>query len=91
MWTVLLIEVDESTPRQRTILRRELLRQNWRLTPQFNMLFSKTHASGTTEDQAWEALMEQLNLALQVAAIDAWKADCVFYYCSPQNPTAVEN
>ncbi len=75
---LLTIELEVSTPRQRTILRRELLRKNWRLVPHDEMLFAKPLSGFNSDEKALDFVTRQLKSALRTAMISRWGADCMF-------------
>ena len=84
MQLLLSVELGETSPRQRTILRREMLSKGWRLvgTP---LIFSVRLHDLETDEQAIASVTDQLHGALNLAEIDDWGADCFIQTRTPQS------
>ncbi len=72
---LLSVELGETSPRQRTLLRRGMLEQGWDLVGS-NFMFSTQLRNLDSDEQAIARVTEQLNRALEVAKIVDWGADC---------------
>ena len=75
MHLLLSVELGETTPRQRTILRRELHEQGWKLVSS-GFMFTNMIRNLKSDDEAVELVTEQLKRALTAAEITDWGADC---------------
>lgn len=85
MQLLLSVELGETSPRQRTILRREMLGKGWRLVGA-PLIFSIRLNDLETDEQAISSVTDQLHEALKVAAIEDWGADCFIQTRTPQAP-----
>lgn len=75
MQVLLSIELGETTPRQRTILRREMLQQGWTLTSD-RMMFTAQIDNLESDEEIVHRVTDELKQALEVADIVDWGADC---------------
>lgn len=75
MQVLLSVELGETSPRQRTLLRREMIEQGWSLVGE-GFMFSAQIQNLETDEHAVEQVTKQLHVALNAAEIDDWGADC---------------
>ena len=75
MHVLLSVELGETSPRQRTILRRELLDQGWKPAGE-EWMFSAERHGVMTDEQLIDDVTDELHRALAAAEIQDWGADC---------------
>lgn len=78
---MLFVELGESSPRQRTIFRRELLRCGWSSVGNRGLVFAIQMSDVKSDRQVMRRTTRHVHAALQTAEISDWSANCV---CSDQ-------
>ena len=75
---MLFVEVGESSPRQRTILRRELLRSGWSSIENDDLVFAMQMYDMKSDRQAMSRATRHVHAAVQMAEILDWSANCIY-------------
>ena len=75
---MLFVEVGETSPRQRTILRRELLRCGWSGVGNDDLIFAMQMCNMKSDRQAMSRATRHVHAAVQMAEILDWSANCIY-------------
>ena len=78
---LLFVELGESSPRQRTILRRELLRCGWSGVGNDGLVFATQMCGMKSDRQAMSRATQNVHSAVKMAQVLDWSANCI---CSEQ-------
>lgn len=74
---MLFVELGETTPRQRTIFRRELLRRGWSSVGNRGLEFATQMSDVKSDRQVMRRATRHVHAALGMAEISDWSANCV--------------
>jgi len=75
---MLFVELGESSPRQRTILRRELLQSGWSSVGNDDLVFTMQMCDMKSDRQAMSRATRHVHAAVQMAEILDWSANCIY-------------